>query len=385
MIKVAIVCSNYYNIEQKTRKGTEIFNYTLITNLAKYAKSANLSITAFASGDSKLPVPVESINRSPSSSDDELLKNEKHIIFELALLSKAFSMQNRFDLYHINIGDGDIAVPFSPFIKKPILITLHHLVDAEFSRKYFSLFKKYHNVFFISASNTQRKFLPDLNYLTTIYHGIDTSLFPFYREGGESIMWAGRAIPTKGADIVVEIAIKLKKQANLFGILEGHKEWLKKTVIDKISTASQSAPISFKVGLDRLELVKHFQKSRLFLFPIQWEEPFGLVMIEAMACGTPVVAFARGSVPEIVKDGKTGFVVNSSDSDIRGNWVIKKTGIEGLREAVERIYAMPQNDYLTMRQACRKHIEKNFGVEKMTESYIGAYQTAISLSKKLFS
>ena len=101
-------------------------------------------------------------------------------------------------------------------------------------------------------------------------------------------------------------------------------------------------------------------------------------MIEAMATGTPVVAFARGSVPEIVKDSETGFIVNSSDSDIRGNWIVKKTGIAGLCEAVERMYAMPTEQYQQMRRNCRAHVEAHFTVEKMVDSYEQVYQKILA-------
>lgn len=101
-------------------------------------------------------------------------------------------------------------------------------------------------------------------------------------------------------------------------------------------------------------------------------------MIESMACGTPVVAFARGSVPEIIKDGETGFIVNPSDDDIRGNWIIKKTGIEGLCEAVERIYSMPEKQYLEMRKACRAHVEKHFTVERMVDEYEKVYEEILA-------
>ena len=119
-------------------------------------------------------------------------------------------------------------------------------------------------------------------------------------------------------------------------------------------------------------------RAKCLLFPIKWEEPFGMVLIEAMACGTPVVAYARGSVPEIIKDGETGFIVNSSDSDIRGDWIVKKTGIAGLCEAVEKIYSMSKVEYQKMRHACRTHVEANFTVEKMADNYEKVYQKILS-------
>lgn len=386
-MKIAIVCSNYFNIKKETANGTAIFDYSFITELVKHAEKENLTITAFASGNSKLPVKTISIDENPSSANEALIASGKNVLYELTLLSKAFSMQDQIDLYHINIGDGDIALPFSPFVKKPILITIHHVLDTDYIRRYFALWKNTPNVFFISASDAQRKLLPDLNYLSTIYHGIDTNVFQFNSTGGENIMWAGRAIPEKGTGIVVEVAQRVKHEAKLFGIpRREHQEWLQKTVLDKINAVDSSVKISFKTGLDRFQLVGQFQTSKVFLFPVSYEESFGLVLIEAMSCGTPVIAYAKGSIPEIIKDGEAGFIVNSSDSDIRGSWIIKKTGIAGLEEAVERIYSMPEKDYLTMRKACREHVEKYFTIERMVEEYIKVYEKIISKDlSKVFS
>ena len=381
-MKIAIVCSNYFNIRKETANGTAIFDYSLINSLVKYTPHS-LTITVFASGASELPVKVESIDVNPSSANEELIATGKNILYELTLLSKAFSMQDEFDLYHINIGDGDLALPFYPFVKKPILITIHHILDAEYIRRYFSLYKQSPNIFFISASNAQRKLLPDLNYLTTIYHGIDTNVFQFNSKGGGNIMWAGRAIPEKGIDIVVEVADRVKRETKLFGIQrKEHQAWLQKTVLDKIEITNRPVPIYFEIGLQRLQLVEYFQTSKLFLFPVGYEESFGLVLIEAMSCGTPVVAYAKGSIPEIIKDGVSGFIVNSSDEDIRGDWIIKKTGVEGLIEAVERIYSMSEIEYSTMREACRKRVETYFTIEMMSKSYIGAYKDVIVKSDK---
>ena len=117
-----------------------------------------------------------------------------------------------------------------------------------------------------------------------------------------------------------------------------------------------------------------YGKASYFLYPIVWEEPFGLVFLEAMASGTPVIAFAKGAVPEIIKDGETGFIVNPLDNDIRGDWIIKKTGIEGLAQAIEKISSMSDTEYRQMRQNCRKHVEENFIVEKMANEYVEVYK-----------
>lgn len=368
-MKIAIIASNYLKIDKNTTKGTEIFVYMLINNLIKYAENNNLSLTSFCSRNSELPVRITSIDPCSKSIPDE-----KHIIFELALISKAFSEQNDFDLYHVNIGNGDIALPFAHFVKKPILITLHYTIEEKYAKNYFDLYKDLNNVFFVSTSDSQRSLLPDLNYVATIYHGIDTSDFKFDAIGGQSVIWVGRPIPQKGLDIVLDVLKTIKKDAKLYTISRGaNTTWFKENIIKKFNTINDSGNVSINYDTCRLDLVKHYQSSKLFLFPIQWEEPFGLVMVESMACGTPVIAYARGSVPEIIKDGETGFIINSSNDDIRGNWIVKKTGIDGLCEAVERIYSMPEKEYMKMRENCRKHVEGNFTVEKMTREYIKTY------------
>lgn len=375
-MKIAIVCSNLTSITKLTKKGTEIFDYILINNLAKTDK--NLDITAFASGDSDLPVKTESVDYHSSVSDKSIIQKDKHIIFELALLSKAFSMQDDFDLYHINIGDGDIALPFAPFVKKPILITLHYTQAAEYIDKYFSLFEGIKNVSFVSISNAQRNFFPDLNYAATIHHGIETNKFTFNLLGGENIMWAGRGTPEKGLGIVTQILKKVKRKAKTFPLKKKeHIEWLNEQTVDlKASIADDNIVIEF--DKDRLDLIPHYQLSKLFLFPIQWEEPFGLVLIESLSCGTPVVAYARGSVPEVIQDGKTGFLVNPSETDIRGHWIVKKTGVEGLCEAIERIYSMPEKKYQEIRSNCRSLVEESFSANRMVKEYLKVYKKLVS-------
>lgn len=375
-MKIAIVCSNFVSMTKNVIRGTEVFDYTLIDNLVK--EDDNLDITAFVSGDSDLPVKIESVDYHPSVSDKSIIQKDKHIIFELALLSKAFSMQENFDLYHINIGDGDIALPFTPFVKKPILITLHYTQDAEYISKYFSLFKKYSNVFFVSISNTQRKFFPDLNYAATIYNGTEIEQFKFSPVGGKTIMWASRAVPDKGLETVFEIAHRLGREFKIFALRKDeYMDWLNKLISEQENLVL-SKRVYLEFEKDRTDLVVDYQTSKLFLFPIQWEEPFGLVLIESMACGTPVVAYARGSVPEIIRDGETGFIVNPSDQDIRGDWIVKKTGVDGLCEAIEKIYSMPEKEYQKMRQNCRSLVEKSFSANRMVEEYLRVYKKLVS-------
>lgn len=381
-MRLAILNSNLVPISSTSKKGSEIFDYILITNLAKVAKKHNINITVFASGNSRLPVKIESVNYY-SSIEDKQITVDNHKIFELALISKAFSLQKKFDLYHVNFGGGEIILPFARFVRKPIIITMHGSLDEIYLPKYFPLFKDLKNVFFVSISNSQRRSMPNLNYIGTIYHGIDTKKsFQFNPVGDSYLLWTGRAIPEKGLDIVLQVIKKTKRKAKIFPILkEEYLDWLQEVIIKKRNLINQVVSIYTDFDIHRSALNAQYQHSKLFLFPVLFEEPFGLTLIESMACGTPVVAYARGSVPEIIKDGETGFIVNSSKDDKRGDWIIKKTGVEGLCEAVEKIYSMPVDKYKAMRLACRAHVEKNFTVETMVDKYEKVYQKAIEMKK----
>lgn len=383
-MNIAFVNSNFESINKYTRKGTEIFSYMLVKNFVKYtARRKDISFISFASSDSHFPIKTESLG-CPSALSDKSIGPEHHKIFELALLSKAFSMQEEIDIYHINIGNGESVLPFARFVNKPIIITLHGNMDTSYGKNYYPLYKNLDNVHFVSISDFQRCPIPDLNYIRTIYHGIDIHKnFKFNPKGGNRIMWAGRGVPEKGPDTVLKIIKKLKRQAKLFFIIKAeYSEWLQEEVIKRKSNIDSKVDVSMDFNLSRLELSREYQSSKLFLFPVRWDEPFGLTMIESMASGTPVVAYARGSVPEIVKDGVTGFIVNPSEDDIRGNWIIKKTGIEGLCEAIERIYSLSNSKYLKMREKSRLHVKNNFSVEYMVRQYLDVYSSLHNLHKR---
>jgi glycosyltransferase involved in cell wall biosynthesis len=310
---------------------------------------------------------------------------ENHKIFELALVAKAVSMQKKFDLLHLSIGNGELILPFLPYLKRPVLITMHGSLYEKSVQKYMTIFPKMSsNPFFVSISNAQRKPIPSLNYIKTIYHGVNIdSMFTFEPMGGDTIMWAGRAIPDKGLDTVLAVVKRTKRKAKVLPIIkEEYIEWLKHEIIKKRNIINETTKVFIDFDINRWELPYHYQTSRVFLFPLIWEEPFGFTLVESMACGTPVVAYARGSVPEIVRDGITGFLVNPSNTDIRGNWIIKKTGFEGLCEGINRIYAMSNEKYAEMRRSCRSHAEENFSVNGMIQNYIEVYKEAIKKYKE---
>jgi len=206
-------------------------------------------------------------------------------------------------------------------------------------------------------------------------HGIELVSLRANEQGGEHLAWMSRIDyprQDKGAHEAILVANKLRRELRITGLVESEtKSYVEKAIKPLITSNIIFEEQDAGTPTDK-NLI--FGSAKLFLFPTQWEESFGLVMLESMACGTPVVAYARGAVPEIVVDGETGFVVNPSDNDIRGEFAVKKTGIDGLCEAVERVYAMGKKEYEQMRTNCRAHVEKHFTVERMVDQYEELYE-----------
>ena len=265
-------------------------------------------------------------------------------------------------------------------MNNPIVTTTHNNPLSTYAHEIYRL--PFPNRYFISISNNQKSIFEKagVSIYRNIYNAIPIDKFT-YQETPQNdyLFYLGRISKGKGLNEILDIAKKFNKKT----IIAGDKDDAEQEYYQEIESKIYSDPNITGVGeISFEERIKLISNTYFFLFPVQWEEPFGLVMVESMACGTPVIAFARGSVPEIIKDGETGFIVNQSDDDIRGDWIIKKTGIEGLCEAVERIYSMPKKQYQEMRYACRKHVEKYFTVERMIDDYEKVYQDVLDKYKK---
>lgn len=293
--------------------------------------------------------------------------------FETDLTMRCYQMVKKegFDIIHSY--HERMAHFFDEMTGIPTVYTLHDpLPESELNLKYWLLQKfSHHN--YVSISNAFRVHPTlHLNFVDTVYHGIRTPQGEASERGGTYLAFMARLIAEKGIEDAIETATQVHVP------LKVASSKAKENTSDDAYFNTTIAPlvkkndVQFTGFMDVGGKQKFFANAIALLFPIHWEEPFGMVMIEAMACGTPVIAYNRGSVAEIVKDGVTGFIINEMPNVecqiINGKQLqIQKTGIEGLVEAVKRIGEID-------RAACRRHVEENFTVEKMVEGYEKVYQ-----------
>lgn len=288
------------------------------------------------------------------------------IFSEQRLVGEAVTMANagEFDLIHVFHGTLRV-LPILRFAKVPVVCTIHDPFNTP-ERWMYEAFADLPNVHYVALSQSHLSEAGGLPVTGVVYNGIDVEKIPFVSSIGERLLIAGRIKPEKGfAD-----AIAAARTASVPLILAG--EHLPDQAADAAYWREKVAPqidghlISHRGFVKTPALYDLYGQSQALLFPIKWAEPFGMVMVEAMAAGTPVIAYNRGSVPEIVKDGVTGFVVNDDLSNEK--LVIKQTGISGLVEAVRRIREID-------RASCRRHVAENFSMEKMVAGYEKIYQS----------
>lgn len=229
----------------------------------------------------------------------------------------------------------------SLFPDVPVIYILHDYIDDR--RREMIEMHTSPNQHFISISDSQRRDAPDLNYSATVYNGIDTDLFTTDGEAEDYLMISGRITSIKGVKEAVQIALQTDRRLLISGSLSRADS----AYFDEHVKPFLNNKVLFLGMLEREQLIKYYQKAAALLFPIQWQEPFGLAMTEAGACGTPVIAFNRGSVPEVIVDKHTGFIVNNS------------------AEMIMAIDKLPS----IKRKNCRAHVVKNFSHDIMIEKY----------------
>jgi len=346
-LKIAQLVPPWIPVPPKAYGGIERVVYYLTEGLT----SRGHEVTLFASGDSQTSARLISPFLEALGNIGELKNNPT---LQLLQVSPCFEMAGEFDIIHSHMVYQ--AAFFANLVKTPVVHTLHgSFIKGEVPEERRRLLEKYKNQNFVSISFAQREGLPDLNFVANIYNGVNIDEFE-YGEGGGYLSWLGRITPKKGVVEAIEVARILGKKLKIAAFIDPIDQPFFEMRVKPLIDGQQIELVGELKGTAKSDFLK---ASLALLFPIDWHEPFGIVMIEAMACGTPVVAFDRGSVSEVVVSGKTGFVVDPN------------LGVDGLVEAVKKI---DQIDRL----ACRRHVEENFSVKKMIDRYEEAYKKILA-------
>ena len=369
-MKIAQIAPIWYSIPPKKYGGTELVVYNLTEGLVQRGHD----VTLYATQDSqtsaclKSHVPAGIVESGGTFND--YIEPLKHVL-------DALKYQDEYDILHLHFTSLFDYVILSLVRNIPnALITIHwnfpRLKQLQARREIWET--HLNSLPLITISNSQQVDYR-LNFVGTVYNSIDFEKYSFYEQPSPgNLLWISRICREKGTFEALDVARILKRDITIIGAVNSTKEEVRRYYDDEVKPLLQDPRVSHLGELELSAKNKALGSAKIFLFPLQWEEPFGLVLIEAMACGTPVVAFARGSIPEIIQDGVTGFIINPSESDKRGEWIIKKTGIAGLCEAVERIYSMSAKTYTLMRRQCRNHVEAKFGIDHMVQGYERIYQ-----------
>lgn len=349
-MKIAQVAPLWLALPPKKYGGTERIAYYLTEGLVQRGHE----VTLFASGDSKTKAKL--IPGWPKCLIKEKLYGKPipwgNAIFPLLNISQAFEMADKFDIIHVHENAVCLSNFFTRLTKTPVVITIHDDFPAPKNKDRWAAFKKYKNNNYIAISKSHRKWgeKVKLNFVATVYNGVDINLFNFKEERGEYLVWLGRSAPKKGAKEAIMIAKKAKEKLILAGRVDVNSP-ISKEYFQKEMKPYFNKDIKFIGEVNDTQKNKLLRNAKALLYPISWEEPFGLVSVEAMACGTPAIIFDRGSTREVVKDRKTGFVVKN------------------IKEAVRAVKKIDQID----RKECRKWVEEKFTIEKMVDNYEKAY------------
>ncbi len=317
-------------------------------------------VTVFAGKGSKTLAKVIDLGIEPfddlqtSMSDKEYQTFATHHEQRLASLMYEMSTKGSFDI----IGNHLVlkTLPFTRFTNIPTVYTLHDPITPE-KLIHYQEYRDEKSIHYIAISNAQ-KIGADLPFAGVVYNGISIEEYPVGFGDGGYLLCVGRIRQEKGVSDAIEASKMINHRLLIAGEHFDQYPVMKTYWDTEVKPHIDGKNILYESVLPKEALRQRYGNAKALLFPIHWEEPFGLVMIEAMACGTPVIAYNRGSVSEIVRDGVTGFIVD------------EKKGVGGLVEAIGRINEIDRN-------ACRKHVEDNFTVEKMVEGYEKVYEKVL--------
>lgn len=370
-LRIAMLAPPWISIPPKGYGGLENVVHELTEGLVRRGHTVHL----FATGDSKTDAHLHYYHRKAVGNDLHVKLSPYPMLNHLHHFYR-FIQNHQVDIVHNHIQYEGMF--FCDLLNTPFLHTLHVAYDVHFKsllgpmKERRQILRRFAAHPYVSISDSQRKALPNLNYIATIYNGIDIDAIPFHAEGDGYLSWLGRVSPAKGIDIALKVAHKADCRLKFAAVIDtGDMAFFTNTVQPLLDDRREFIG-AIETGREKSDLIGN---SRALLFTPRWQEPFGLVLAEALAAGTPVIAYARGSVPEIIKDGETGFLVNPSMKEFSGSYLTRGTGVQGLLEAVARVYSMPAAQYRAMRARCRKYVETHFSTKQMIDRYENVYKS----------
>lgn len=330
--------------EGLTKRGHNVTLYAPLGSRLKHGTIETLNLRALVNDKSQF---IDLLGNS------ERVSHYQPQLWENYMVNDMFSRAaaGEFDLLHFH--HPEVALPSAVRTNSPVVYTLHDPI-YDWYKELFELYSST-NQHFISISDNQRRDAPDLPYIATVYNGVDVKDYPFSDKPEDYLLYTGRIVPEKGVKEAIEIARKSHHRLLIIGPVYADSQGY----YDQYIKPNLDDQILYLGFVEREALSKYYQKARAVLTPVQWEEPFGLTTIESMASGTPVISLRRGAAPEIIKDGKTGFVVDS------------------IAEMIDAVYKIDEID----RRTCREHVKKHFSLSKMVDGYERAYEDALRASR----
>ena len=342
-LKIAILAPTWFPVPPTGYGGIEL----VVSLLADGLVDAGHEVTLFASGDSLTKANLSYIfERAPSELIGRALPEIRHAL-------ACYERADEFDV--INDHSGIPAAALGGAVRTPVLHTVHGPLDThETQHAYSSIAEVSPRVGLISISENQRRPMPDLPWVATVPNAIDLSIYPSKPHKGDYLLFLGRFSPDKGAHRAIAVAMELGLPLKMAGKNREPKE--REYFAELVEPHVGHGGIEYLGEVTHGEKVELLQDARATLFPIEWEEPFGLVMVESMACGTPVIATRHGAVPEVIEHGVSGIIVDN---------------YKQMAGALDEADALDPNE-------CRRYVEERFAPERMVGDYVAAYAAALS-------
>lgn len=336
-MRIAQVAPLYESVPPKYYGGTE----RVVSYLTEELVRQGHEVTLFASGDSVTKAQLVALCQRS-------LRLDKHCVDQLAhhvlTVEQVFKRQADFDVIHFHIDY--LHFPLSRRSTTAHVTTLHGRLDIE---DLVPLYQEFREMPVISISDAQREPFPWLNWQGTVYHGLPADLYSFREEPGKYLAFVGRISPEKRVDRAIEIAKRIGMEIKIAAKVDAVDREYFESVVEPLLRD----PLAEYIGeIGEGQKSDFLGNAYALLFPIDWPEPFGLVMIEAMACGTPIIAYRKGSVPEVMEEGATGFIV------------------QNLEDAVRAVELVPT----LSRKRCREVFEERFVASRMAQDYLAVYQ-----------